>query len=418
MNTLTKGEFLSFLYAEKSREIENNNAPGWSKWALWGIIASLSLFIYNLLVGNNVNASVVLNYFIYALPYVLGFIHFFFHMRVRMHTSLRVRKLIHESPVMLYIVRSLLSVVGFVFSIVCYINIMECILWGVVCAINIAIIVYILMNKNKLVPAKLRTYVFSNDNYDMILSLVIGFVYFAIYFIHSSYVDIQFLQIEFEVTVSFIAILLLFCKLINMSQQYSVAEGIDRIIECFTGGFISQEEAYKRYMNLLYGEDTLFVLKSEVDSLSKFDKKLEIANSDIEKMHRDIMETKPKIELCDIIIEKLDVYTELSEKCIKECQRLNKYMLDILEFPYTNMRMEDFEYANSSILKTNDLVEKLHKKIDCINASLRQYLDDNVYCKKYGTICYKENCVNRHDKMLIKHRVQRFLRRTLTSFRK
>ena len=64
MNTLTKGEFLSFLYAEKSREIENNNAPGWSKWALWGIIASLSLFIYNLLVGNNVNASIGLNYFI------------------------------------------------------------------------------------------------------------------------------------------------------------------------------------------------------------------------------------------------------------------------------------------------------------------------------------------------------------------
>ena len=86
MNTLSKGEFLSFLYAEKSREIENNNAPGWSKWALWGIMASLSLFIYNSLMDNSVNASLVLAYFIYALPYVLGFIHFFFQPRIRIHS--------------------------------------------------------------------------------------------------------------------------------------------------------------------------------------------------------------------------------------------------------------------------------------------------------------------------------------------
>lgn len=319
MNTLSKGEFLSFLYAEKSREIENNNAPGWSKWALWGIMASLSLFIYNSLMDNSVNASLVLAYFIYALPYVLGFIHFFFQPRIRIHTSLKVRKLIDESPIKLYIVRSLLSVFGLAYSIIHYTNIYECVLWSLVSYFNIVVVIYILMNKNKLVSAKLQTQVFSNDKYDMLFLSVVVLVYFAIYSIHGYFVDIQFLRIEFEVAVSSIVILLLLCKLVNMSQQYSIAEGIDRIIESFTGGFISQEEAYKRYMNLIYGQDAIFILKSEVDCLSELNKKIEIAISDIGNIHRELVETKPKLDSCNMMSNKLDVYVKLCKKSLKEC---------------------------------------------------------------------------------------------------
>ena len=96
MNSLSSGEFLSFLYAERNRELENNKAPGWSKWALWGVIASLTLFIYNISMEHSINLNIVISYFIIALPFLLGMIDMFFYMRNRVHTSMRVRKLIKD----------------------------------------------------------------------------------------------------------------------------------------------------------------------------------------------------------------------------------------------------------------------------------------------------------------------------------
>ena len=55
MDKLPKIEFLSFLYAEKNRLIQNNVMPGWSIWALEGVIISILIYSYNLILINSLD---------------------------------------------------------------------------------------------------------------------------------------------------------------------------------------------------------------------------------------------------------------------------------------------------------------------------------------------------------------------------
>lgn len=276
MEGLSKGEFLSFLYSEKSREIENNSVPGWSIWAIGGIIVSLVIFGYKILVNNNLDSDIVTLYFFVALAWILANLHLIFTFSHRVFSSRKVRRLIEEAPLTLCIIKTILSLIEFYISISLGL-ILYSVLWGVFTVINFAVVFYICFCRNKIVPAGLKTDIFTNDKYNVMYNLILVFVYglmgnfqFQEIKTHGFYKN----EFEFVIAVSFIIVA--FCKLINITQRNKIAEGLDSIIELFTGGFIDQKEAYKRYMYLIYGKDVLQILENEINDLPNIEECISI----------------------------------------------------------------------------------------------------------------------------------------------
>lgn len=247
METLSKGEFLSFLYAEKSRELENNSAPGWSIWAIWGIIISMILFSYDAIMDKKPDINILLLYFLYALTWILIIVQFIFTFRRRIYSSIKVRRLIEEAPVTLYTVRAILSVVGLIISIAKHLGWYSCLLWSIVSIFNIAVVGYVYLHKNKIVKAGLKTNIFTKEKYDLYCNWALIFIYSLIASFQLQIIQNDtFARTEFEITVAISFTILALCKLINISQRNKTAEGLDYIIDAFTGGFINQKDAYKR----------------------------------------------------------------------------------------------------------------------------------------------------------------------------
>lgn len=416
MNTLSSGEFLSFLYSEKSREIENNNTPGWSKWALWGIICSSLIYIYNILVDdkNNINASVVLSYFTLFLPWVLTFIHILFSPRIRIHSTAKVRKLKDEAPITFVITRTLLSIIGCVLSIIYFTNIYESVLWGCVCVANIVTICYIAINRNKFVSADLKTNVFSNRIVEKWFNSILILFCTAIYYVHLYYTQTpSFHRFEFEISFLIIVIILLLSTLINISQQYSIAEGIDRIIELYTGGYIKQEDAYKRYLNLVYGNETCDILETAINNLSKYYEKCEAAIADLQTIRSNVVKNRPSIEECNIIKEKISIYTKLCGVTIDKCRQLNNDLSDIIDLPTTNISKDNFTNACSAVGRTQALIRLLQKEIRDTSSALYEHISENVYCVKYDSICYHNACKHRKEPMAHKDKIKSYFKRFL-----
>ena len=411
MNTLSSGEFLSFLYSEKSREIENNNTPGWSKWALWGIICSSLIYIYNILVDNKIETSVVLSYFTLFLPWILTFIHILFFPRIRIHSTAKVRKLKDEAPITFVITRTLLSILGCVLSIIYFTNIYESVLWECVCVANIVTICYIAINRNKFVSADLKTNVFSNRIVGKWFNSILILLCTAIYYVHLHH------RFEFEISFLIIVIILLLSTLINISQQYSIAEGIDRIIELYTGGYIKQEDAYKRYLNLVYGNETCDILETAINNLSKYHEKCETAIADLQTIRSNVVKNRPSIEECNIIKEKISIYTKLCGVTIDKCRLLNNDISDIINLPTTNISKDNFTNACSAVGKTQALIRLLQKEVRDTSSALYEHITENVYCVRYDAICYHNACEHRKEPMTIKDKIKRCFKRMLLKLR-
>lgn len=124
MKDFTKAEFLSFLYAEKSREIENNSIPGWSKWALLGAIASVIVYLYHTFIDNytNYDYKIIVEYIVFSTSlFLLVLIYSRFHSDTKMYISGKVRQLKDEAPIILYI---------FQFVLCLFDSIIEYYYWG------------------------------------------------------------------------------------------------------------------------------------------------------------------------------------------------------------------------------------------------------------------------------------------------
>ena len=114
LKDFTKAEFLSFLYAEKSREIENNSVPGWSKWALLGTIITLILYIYQAFLSHHsdYDPKIFIIYLITFLAIVLEYLSYTrFNSNVRTFISSKVRPLKEEAPVLSYIFQFIICLI-------------------------------------------------------------------------------------------------------------------------------------------------------------------------------------------------------------------------------------------------------------------------------------------------------------------
>lgn len=408
MESLSKGEFLSFLYSEKSRELENNNAPGWSLWAIWGIIISLCLFIYDKIKHCELDLNIIELYFVEALSWLLIFIHLlFFYKRPRIYSHTKLRRLKDEAPISLYVVRGILSIIGLCISILLKFEWYCYTLWGIACLINIYIIDYVYFYKDRIVKAGLKINVFSKNIYDLYVNLVLVLLYVTIAQIQFARIrGIDFRWNEFEIVISTLLIIISCCISIRLAQRNKIAEGIDYIIETFTGGFIDQKNAYKQYTYLVYGMNVLQILEREINQVLSIREKYGPTKEEL-------LRIKARIESKDIsivdlkeIIEFLDKQVSYSIDLTKTFKELQKRNRDILNLDVPIIVLQDLTseltVLNDSIVLLNDI----QLQISQVRQQLNFYIRNNLYCRKIDNLCDRIDCVYRRDPISWKYKLK------------
>lgn len=412
MEGLSKGEFLSFLYSEKSREIENNSVPGWNIWAIGGIIVSLVIFGYKILVNNNVDSNIVTLYFFVALAWILANLHLIFTFSHRVFSSRKVRRLIEEAPLTLCIIKTILSLIEFYISVSLGL-ILYSVLWGVFTVINFAVVFYICFCRNKIVPAGLKTDIFTNDKYNVMYNLILVFVYglmgnfqFQEIKTHGFYKN----EFEFVIAVSFIIVA--FCKLINITQRNKIAEGLDSIIELFTGGFIDQKEAYKRYMYLIYGKDVLQILKDDISNLPNSEDYISIKEQlrvILNRIRNNTLSFGEIGEIHKALKGRIDFYKNV----LKKLNVLNKRCNEVLSLNMPRIITSEFGEVLLFTKESISSLDEIFIKCDEVYSALNNYIYTHLYCKKTGSICERKACIYRNESMAWTYRFKLWLYKLL-----
>lgn len=384
METLSKGEFLSFLYAEKSRELENNSAPGWSIWAIWGIIISMILFSYDAIMDKKPDINILLLYFLYALTWILIIVQFIFTFRRRIYSSIKVRRLIEEAPVTLYTVRAILSVVGLIISIAKHLEWYSCLLWCIVSIFNIAVVGYVYLHKNKIVKAGLKTNIFTKDKYDLYCNWALIFIYSLIASFQLQIIrNDTFARAEFEITVAISFTILALCKLINISQRNKTAEGLDYIIDAFTGGFINQKDAYKRYMYLIYGKDAIQILENEIRSVTNIKDQCETIKKENNTIIQQINNKDFSINDIQTFLDSMSIHIRFCQESTKVFDRLSQRATEILSLQMPDIVVDSLESAEQILKESMDLVSETQSQISHIQDRIEKIIVEeknrNVY---------------------------------------
>lgn len=375
METLSKGEFLSFLYAEKSRELENNSAPGWSIWAIWGIIISMILFSYDAIMDKKPDINILLLYFLYALTWILIIVQFIFTFRRRIYSSIKVRRLIEEAPVTLYTVRAILSVVGLIISIAKHLGWYSCLLWSIVSIFNIAIVGYVYLHKNKIVKAGLKTNIFTKDKYDLYYNWALIFIYSLIASFQLQRIrNDTFARTEFEITVAISFTILALCKLINISQRNKTAEGLDYIIDAFTGGFINQKDAYKRYMYLIYGKDAIQILENEIRSVTNIKDQCETIKKENNTIIQQINNKDFSINDIQTFLDSMSSHIRFCQESTKVFDRLSQRATEILSLQVPDIVVDSLESAEQILKESMDLVSETQSQISHIQDRIEKII--------------------------------------------
>ncbi|MBR5984709.1 MAG: hypothetical protein IK025_13440, partial [Bacteroidales bacterium] len=271
----TDAEFLSFLYSEKSREIENNAVPGWNKWAIYGTIATTVIYLYYAITNNYKNYD----YRIFSM-YIIGlsaiFLYLLIYKRlnsdVKTYIQSKVRPLIKEAPILLYvfqlIINSVLALIQF------YWNSLSVIFFGIIIAliINVFILIYIIKNRNKFVLAKLKIQVLNNLKIDVLVHSFLGGIYTLIIVTTLIYLIKEpksFYHSEFELAFGITTLTILIYLLLKIiKKNNNVSDELDRLINKFVIGSISKEEAYNKYILIMYGLSAYQAIEKDLEIIN------------------------------------------------------------------------------------------------------------------------------------------------------
>lgn len=413
MEDLSKGEFLSFLYSEKSREIENNSAPGWNIWAIGGIIVSLVIFGYKILVNNNLDSDIVTLYFFVALAWILANLHLIFTFSHRVFSSRKVRRLIEEAPLTLCIIKTMLSLIEFYISISLGLIVYSA-LWGVFTVINFAVVFYICFCRNKIVPAGLKTDIFTNDKYNVMYNLILVFVYGLMGNFQFQEIKTHgFYRNEFEFVIILSCLIIAICKLINITQRNKIAEGLDDIIELFTSGFIDQKGAYKRYVYLMYGKDVLQILEDDINELPKIEEECISIREQLRVFLNRIEKNTLSVDEINGILETLKDCCDFQKKTLKKLDALNKRCNEVLSLNMPRIITSEFGDVLLNIKKLVSLLGEILIKCEEVDSALKDYIDTHLYCKKTGGVCEKIGCMYRNESMAWTYRFKLWLYKLL-----
>lgn len=406
METLTKAEFLSFLYAEKSRELENNSAPGWNKWALYCLLASTVFYIYDLIfqIGiEKINGRMVLYQFLYGMTFWLIFMHIFMLPNLRLYNPQRIRRLIDEAPLHLYIIRLVLTLIGITVLYNLRYEWFVVILCSIAALLHIVLIGYIVNNSNKLVKAGLKNQIFVNSKYDFGINFLFTLFYNPSLVANKLYVAEIFTN-EFKIAIAILILIIAICILIKMQFIISnLATGLDKIIDRFIIGSINQEDAYKQYIQLMYGTEITQIIEEEAKSFSKMEEDYAIKKRELKDLETRLENKQLPFELIDTIVHEVKEYNKF---IISYHKKIQKTIAKIDEIDSLGLPKNVYKDLCPIMKELNgylNLLTELQDDIQLIQEKTIAYCQDN-HCSKYGGLCFNKECKERNEESVCKQK--------------
>ena len=410
LKDFTKAEFLSFLYAEKSREIENNSVPGWSKWAVFGTIVTLIIFLYHGITTNHSTYDYeVFSRYTIILIAVASLILLFcrFNSGVKSYMTEKIRPLKDEVSVLLYIFQFVICLGAGILQLYWFGFSSAFVFLTIAVLFNAFILIYIFVNRDKFVLAQLKTQVFVDWKIDNFIHSVLGGLYGGI--ISFSITDLLkkhqgFYSSEFEFAIGLISLIILIYWLLKISEKNEgVANEIDRLINKFVVGVISQEDAYKKYILIMYGFSAYQTIENDLEIIEK------IKNSYNDKVNI-INELKKQVQENTISFDELQ---QIHQTLEAEIDFYNKSMtsLSVLLAKIDNITKLGIPAAVDAefkaVLKEYKSAYTLFSDLVARTTLIMQKIKDIIYCNKCGGICLDYECSHRKEPMSLKYKLRR-----------
>ena len=413
LKDFTKAEFLSFLYAEKSREIENNSVPGWSKWALLGTIVTIIIFLYHEITTNysTYDYEAFSRYIVILLAAAsLILLYYRYNNGVRSYMSSKVRPLKEEVSVLLYIFQFVLCSGAAIIQLYWFGFSLVLIFLTIAVLINAFIIVYIIVNRDKFVLAQLKAEVFvgwKKDN--TIHSILAGMYGGAIGFSITDLIKKQqnFYPAEFECAFGIIALIILTYWLLKINRKNKdIANAIDQLIDKYIIGVISQEEAYKKYILIRYGFSAYQTIEKDIEVIEKikssYNDKLNILN-DLEKK---VQGNTISFDELRQIQQTLRTETDFHKKSMASLSILLAKIDNITKLGIPAAVDEEFKVVLKEYNNAYNLFSNLVSQTELI----MQVIENKIYCNKCGRICLDYECLHRNEPLLLKYKIRRKVR--------
>ena len=396
MTDLSKSEFLSFLYAEKSREIENSQVPGWSKWALWGVVATLLLNIYRIIgsADQNINNLLLAQYCTYCLAILLTWLDTLLAINARSYSTGKFRRLIEEAPLNAYFIRCILSVVGFHLLVSCGYDWIVCMSWAIGIFVCIFVIAYILHNRNHIVPVRCKKLVFADEQIDWI---VLGIFIFACLPASISYPiqKIDIFAIEFETAFCAVAALGLVCVILNMYQfKDKKTQALDRIIDEFIIGNIDQTKAYSQYILLYYGANVREILEEDMSFLESDNIYVNYANE-----IKALIESLPNNDALSPnespkILYEIECKMREYQQIIKTYRNFSNRLQEILKMQQPKSVQKELSMIMDRAINVSDKISNMQDQIGELLTALGYSCSTTYFCE-YPKYCGMETCMYR-----------------------
>ena len=413
LKDFTKAEFLSFLYAEKSREVENNSVPGWSKWALLGTIVTIIIFLYHEITTNysTYNYEAFSRYVVVLLAASsLILLYCRYNNGVRSYMSDKVRPLKEEVSILLYISQFVLCLVAAIIQLYWYGFSLVFLFLTVAVLINAFIVGYIIVNRNKYVLAQLKAEVFvgwKKDNaiHSILAGMYGGAVGFSITDLIKTKQD--FYPSEFECAFGIIALIILIYWLLKINRTNTdITNAIDRLIDKYIIGVISQEEAYKKYILIRYGFSAYQTIENDIDIIEKikssYNNKLNILND----LGKRVQGNTISFDELRQIQQTLKTETDFYRKSMGSFSILLAKIDNITKLGIPAAVDAEFK----AVLKEYKNAYNLFSNLVAQTEMVTQAIENKIYCNKCGGICLDYECPHRYEPLLLKYKIRRKIR--------
>ena len=403
MKELSKQEFLSFLYEEKNRIIQNNNSPGWSLWALQGLILSAFLYAYNLILSNTINVEKLMIAITLLLPTFLCVFHLFLFRRNFFKQRKSIRLLYNESTLLFYLVSFILTLIGYIFyNLLFKTNIIGDALWLLMCTIHLYITLYILANKNKLVYNLTYFDISHKMSVNFSLYFLSIIIYYSIGRILSISCDTSVInKEEWELSYIIWFIIILLCLIYRVSSLNKRVVDLDNLISQYIIGEITNEDAFEKYIQIVFGKDVFFVCNEEIKNLSSYKEKCEEAIKTINLINQEIYQMKINIDSYFNFQREVDRKWELIgdiKQTAEESERIIDDVLQIDRFKYSKEVLDVIKKLHETNSLTMQTAINLGQILNNVGQNLNDYIK-KIYCHTEHKLCLSEDCEYRNIKL-------------------
>ena len=213
-----------------------------------------------------------------------------------------------------------------------------------------------------------------------------------------------FYSSEFEFAIGLIALIILIYWLLKISEKNNgVADEIDRLINKFVVGVISQEDAYRKYILIMYGFSAYQTIENDLEIIenikNNYNERINTINNLKSQVQSKTISFDDLEEIRQTLENEIDYYSKTMysfSKLLDKIKEISK--LGVPAVVDTEFSAVIDDYSNASALFSNLITQA---------DSIMQEIKDKYFCRKYGGLCLNYNCTQRKDPMSLKYKLHR-----------